>query len=80
VRKPSLATGGERVGEGVDAGDVDRPGVGAQQGRDHPQGRGLARAVGPEQREDPPGLAGELEIVDGLQDIALAVHRAPLLA
>jgi hypothetical protein len=43
------------LGDGVVAGDAHRPAVGAQQGRDDPDGRRLARAVGAKQGD---GLSG----------------------
>ena len=41
--------GGDGIGECVDAQNGDRAGVGPQQAGDHPQGRGLAGAIGAEQ-------------------------------
>ena len=60
------------VGEGVDAEHADVAGVGLQQPGDHAQGRGLARAVGAEQRVELAGLDGQVEPVDGRLAEALA--------
>ena len=56
--------GGDRIGERVDAGDADRARVGTQEPGDHAQGRGLAGAVGAEQRVELAGAHGEIEAVD----------------
>ena len=58
---------------------VARPGVGAEQGRQDPDGRGLARAVGAEQAEDRALLDHEVDAVERA-DLALAaavdLHQA----
>jgi hypothetical protein len=43
----------------------DRAGVGLQQAGHHAQGRGLAGAVGPEQRVELAGADGEVQSIDG---------------
>jgi hypothetical protein len=53
-----------RIGECIDAGDMDRAGVRPHQSRDHAQRRGLAGAVRAEQRIEPAGTHGEVETVD----------------
>jgi hypothetical protein len=53
-----------RIGERIDAGDMDRAGVGPRQPGDHAQRRGLAGAVRSEQRIKLAGAHGEVETVD----------------
>ena len=48
------------------------PEVGAQQGREHPQGRGLACPVGPEEAEDLARADFEVDAAHGLDGLALA--------
>ena len=56
--------GGDGIGERVDAEHRDRTGIGPQQAGHHAQRRGLAGAVGPEQRIEFAGSDGEIERVD----------------
>ncbi len=48
----------------VGAADVDRPGVGGLQTRDHPQDRRLAGARRTEQRHEPPLLHRQRQLLD----------------
>ena len=57
-----LAATGSR--ERIDAEHRDRTGIGPQQAGHHAQRRGLAGAVGPEQRVEFAGADGEIERVD----------------
>ena len=54
-----------RLVDDVAAGDARVPGVRAQQRREHAHGRGLAGAVGPEQRHDRSGVDPQVEVLDG---------------
>jgi hypothetical protein len=56
--------GGGRIGQGVDPEDADRALVGLGQARDHPQGGGLARPVGPQQGVQLAGVDGEVQVHD----------------
>jgi hypothetical protein len=56
-------------------GDVGVAGVGRQQRGEDAQGRGLARAVGPEQAEDLPGGDGQVDAADGLNRGARGPER-----
>ena len=49
--------------------------AGGQQGGEHPDGGGLASAVGPEDAVDGPGAHGEVDAVDGL-GVAEVLHQA----
>ncbi len=53
-----------RIGERVDAAHANRAGVGAKQAGDHPQRRGLAGAVGADQRIKLAGTHRQVETVD----------------
>ena len=65
VRPPRhLLLGGDRIFERVDAEDRHRSGVGPQQAGHHAQRRGLARAVGAEQRVEFAPAHGEIERID----------------
>jgi hypothetical protein len=57
--------GRHRIGERVDAEHRDRAGVRPQQPDHHPQGRGLAGAVGTEQRVELARPHGQVEPIDG---------------
>ena len=59
--QPAHALG---LGDCVDARDAQRAGVGLGERRDHADEGGLARAVGPEQRDDTPGFGFEVEAVE----------------
>ena len=61
---PTVAAGSLQVGVG-DAVDGGRAGVGADQAEQHPQGGGLAGAVGAEEPGDRAGVDGEGQVVDG---------------
>jgi len=56
--------GGDGIGERVDAQNGDRAGVGFEQAGDHPQGRGLAGAIGAEQGVKFACANGQVERVD----------------
>jgi hypothetical protein len=54
----------------------DRPGIGTDDVHDHPDGRRLARSVGSEQSEDPPGGNIERDAVDGPEAVEFLDHIA----
>ena len=56
--------GGDGIAERVDAEYRDRSGIGLQQASHHPQRRGLAGAVGADQRIELAGANGEIERID----------------
>jgi len=60
-----LALGGDRVGERVDAENIDRAGIGAEQADDHAQRRGLAGAVRPDESVELAGADRKVEVIDG---------------
>ena len=62
----------------VDAGDVQRTGVGLQQRRHRPDERGLAGAVGAEHRGDLAGGGDQVEPVEGV-DVAVVLGDADRL-
>ena len=78
VRQPGGdLLGGDRIGERVDAADGDRAGVGTQQAGHHAQRRGLAGAVGADQRIEFAAVDGEVERVDGrpVETLGEPAHR-----
>ena len=48
--------------------EQDPPAVAGHQADDHVEGRGLARAVGPEQPDDLAGAEAEVDAVDDVAD------------
>jgi hypothetical protein len=64
-----------RVPQRVDAVDVQRPGVRAQQGGHRPHERGLPRAVGAQQRHHPARVDHEVQPGQRL-GLAIALHQA----
>ena len=56
--------GGDGIGQRIDAEHRHRAGIGPQQAGHHAQRRGLAGAVGPEQRIEFAGSDGEIERID----------------
>src|SRR4029077_2639816 len=60
------APGGERIGRDVGAGNTGTATRGSDRGREHADGRRLARAVRPEQPERLAGCDLEVDALDGL--------------
>ena len=58
------ALGFDRIGERVDAGDMDRAGVRPDQTGDHAQRRGLAGAIWAKQRIELAGADAQIEAID----------------
>ena len=76
--EPDDATDLLRVLDRVDAGDVQRPGVGLQQCRHRPDQRGLAGTVRAEHGGDLPGGGDQVETVEGV-DVAVVLGDADRL-
>src|SRR4029077_2076618 len=69
------APGGERIGRDVGAGNTGTATRGSDRGREHADGRRLARAVRPEQPERLAGCDLEVDALDGLDSTRVGLAK-----